>query len=176
MTTDTRTQAEFIAVLAAATMTCPECVKSTAEVALLRFSTCLICQGSGHVPRFRDKDGRALFRVPCTAWHTLTFSAGPSTSAMRNAACHEIGCKGWSPLPENDQHLETLAVACSVGGYTLRVVVDSDGGGFSVEVYKSDAAFYEHLLAKAGGPFPFTEEQLKLEVTRALVATVEAER
>ena len=119
MTTASRTLADLIAVLAAAEVECLHLRPSASRWRAQTGGYCYACadqEHPGRIPRFRDKDGRALFRMPCDILRHLLFPEASSelsvTSWAGNAdVCRKFGCCGWLPLPEADVHMEALVLA-----------------------------------------------------------------
>ena len=140
---DTRTLSDLIAVLAAAEVKCPSRCNngqggdaiqawdvSSEETSSSFLPSCPTCSGTGRVPRFRGKDGRALFRMPCGVLRHFFLEAddGVGVQTWRQSAlvCHEHGCPGWLPLHEENLHLETLVDAVDKSSlWPARHVVDA---------------------------------------------------
>ena len=172
MTTDTRTMNDLIAVLAAAEVDCHG--RKLLGSVIEGHDRCG-CQGTGRVPRFQ-KDGRALFRVPCndnvehvvlTGIFMSPFLGPPVEESRRILSCAEAGCHGWRPLPEADLHLEALHWAAQSQGWRLHFDYNA-GGNVVVQVRKANRDFVAEAKASLG------EE--KLGAARVLVAAMEARK
>ena len=115
MTTDTRTLRDLIAVLAG-DVECPDGRILSKELpsgymeSPKTHADCATCSGTGRVPRFQ-KDGQALFRVPCPLLNDDPDTKQPYSLHVADR------CPGWLPLPEADLHLETLLDAAHSQGW-----------------------------------------------------------
>ena len=134
MPTDTRTLAELITVLALTEVPCPSRGRDGEggdavqmwdigweETGSSLRPTCPTCSGTGHVPRFRDKDGKSLFKVLCPGRGTRV--DGRATLTLHSGCCTTL----WLPLPDADLHLEMLmdAVNLELPFITRLVMLDA---------------------------------------------------